>query len=109
MVKTLKEADLAEYQPPFRGTEIRVLKHVDPEDLEINFRALREKLERAYDKLDEMENYVFEESCRSEFILKYFGDSEAVPCGICDNCLNPKRAKDNKKEDHRQKEYLSSI
>lgn len=109
LVKTLKEADLAEYQPPFRGTEIRVLKHVDPEDLEINFRALREKLERAYDKLDEMENYVFEESCRSEFILKYFGDSEAVPCGICDNCLNPKRAKDNKKEDHRQKEYLSSI
>lgn len=109
LVKTLKEAGLAEYQPPFRGTEIRVLKHVDPEDLEINFRALREKLERAYDKLDEMENYVFEESCRSEFILKYFGDSEAVPCGICDNCLNPKRAKDNKKEDHRQKEYLSSI
>ena len=109
LIKTLKEADLAEYQPPFRGTEIRVLKHVDPEDLEINFRALREKLERAYDKLDEMENYVFEESCRSEFILKYFGDSEAVPCGICDNCLNPKRAKDNKKEDHRQKEYLSSI
>ncbi|MDD3301319.1 MAG: RecQ family ATP-dependent DNA helicase [Patescibacteria group bacterium] len=109
LIKTLKEAGLAEYQPPFRGTEIRVLKHVDPEDLEINFRALREKLERAYDKLDEMENYVFEEACRSEFILKYFGDREAVPCGICDNCLNPKRAKENKKEDYRQKEYLSSI
>lgn len=109
LIKTLKEAGIAEYQPPFRGTEIRVLKRVDPEDLEINFRALREKLERAYDKLDEMENYVFEEDCRSEFILKYFGDREAVPCGICDNCLNPKRAKENKKEDYRQKEYLSSI
>ena len=109
LVKTLKEADLVEYEPPFRGTEIRVLKHVAPEDLEINFRALREKLERAYDKLDEMENYVFGESCRSEFILKYFGDIEAKPCGICDNCLNPKRAEKNKKTDHRQKEYLSSI
>ena len=109
LIKTLKEADLAEYQPPFRGTEIRVLKRVAPEDLEINFRALREKLERAYEKLDEMENYVFCETCRSEFILKYFGDDEAEPCGVCDNCLNPKRAEKNKGADHRQREYLSSI
>ncbi|MCX6795565.1 MAG: RecQ family ATP-dependent DNA helicase [Candidatus Falkowbacteria bacterium] len=109
LIKTLKEADLAEYEPPFRGTEIRVLKRVAPEDLEINFRALREKLERAYDKLDEMENYVFGETCRSEFILKYFGDDEASSCGVCDNCLNPKRAEKNKQTDHRQREYLSSI
>lgn len=100
---------MADYEPPFRGTEIRVLKHVAPEDLEINFRSLRDKLERAYDKLDEMENYVFNNNCRSEFILKYFGDIEAKKCGICDNCLNPKRAEKNKNDDHRKKEFFSSI
>lgn len=109
LIKNLREAGLADYEPPFRGTEIRVLKHVAPEDLEINFRSLRDKLERAYDKLDEMENYVFNNNCRSEFILKYFGDIEAKKCGICDNCLNPKRAEKNKNDDHRKKEFFSSI
>lgn len=109
LIKTLKEAGLADYEPPFRGTEIRLLKRVAPEDLEINFRALREKLERAYEKLDEMENYVFSENCRGEFIMKYFSDDEAAPCGVCDNCLNPKRAVKNHQGDYRQREYLSSI
>ena len=26
--------------------------------------------------------------CRSQFINQYFGDKDAKPCGICDNCLN---------------------
>ncbi len=37
-----------------------------------------------------MIGYVQTAACRSVFINKYFGDDEAKPCGICDNCLNNK-------------------
>lgn len=110
LIKNLKEADLADYEPPFRGTEIRLLKKVAPEDLELDFKALRIKMERAYEKLNEMEDYVFNPGCRQEYILKYFGDfMEARTCGHCDNCLNPKRAAQKKEDNYRKREYLGSI
>ena len=90
-VKKLVEKDLAEYRPPFRGTEIKLLKVVDPADLNLDFKALKSNAERAYDKLDEMENYVFQTGCRQEYILKYFGDLKATPCGHCDGCLKLQR------------------
>jgi len=106
-IKKLAEKDLVEYRPPFRGTEIRVLKIVEPEDLRLDFKALKVKAARAYEKLDEMENYVYHLGCRQEYILKYFGDHSAAPCGQCDGCLRLKRMKDRGQEDFRQKEYLS--
>jgi len=106
-VKKLAEKDLAEYRPPFRGTEIKILKNVNPANLNLDFKALRQKAERAYAKLDEMENYVFHTGCRQEYILKYFGDLSAAPCGHCDGCLKLKRHKAKGGEDYRHKEYLS--
>jgi ATP-dependent DNA helicase RecQ len=86
-VKKLAENNLMEFRPPFRGTEIKVLKRVNSEDLELDFRALKNKLARAYEKLDEMESYVYCLDCRQEYILKYFGDHDAPKCGLCDSCL----------------------
>lgn len=105
-VKKLAEKDLFEYRPPFRGTEIKILKVVEPEDLNLDFKALKAKASRAREKLDEMENYVYHLGCRQEYILKYFGDEHAAPCGQCDNCLRLQRAKNKGGEDYRQKEYL---
>ena len=31
-----------------------------------------------------------ENSCRSTFISKYFGDDESADCGVCDNCIAQK-------------------
>ena len=86
-IKKLADANLLEYVPPFRGTEIKVLQRVSSEDVEIDFRALKEKLRRAYEKLDEMEGYVYNLDCRQEYILRYFGDATAAKCGVCDCCL----------------------
>lgn len=107
VIKKLAEKDLLEYRPPFRGTEIKLLKIVEAEDLAVDFKALKAKAARAYEKLDEMENYVYDLNCRQEYILRYFGDNEAKPCGQCDNCLRLKRNKESGRADYRNKEYLS--
>ncbi|MFA5155599.1 MAG: ATP-dependent DNA helicase RecQ [Patescibacteria group bacterium] len=106
-VKKLAEQGLVEYRPPFRGTEIKVLKAVDSVDLDLDFKALKEKAARAYEKLAEMENYVYDLSCRQEYILKYFGDHSSPACRQCDNCLRLKRQAESGREDYRHKEYLS--
>ena len=105
-IKKLLEKDLVEYRPPFRGTEIKILKRVSSEDLNLDFKALKVKADRAYEKLDEMEQYVFQLGCRQQYILKYFGDMEAKDCGQCDNCLKLKKVKDAGGKDYRYKQYL---
>jgi len=106
-IKKLAEKDLVEYRPPFRGTEIKILKIVESGDLNLDFKALKAKAARAYEKLDEMENYVYSLNCRQEYILNYFGDSKSKPCGQCDNCLRISSQKNKTGEDYRTKEYLS--
>ncbi len=105
-VKKLAEKELVEYRPPFRGTEIRILKIVEPEDLNLDFKALKAKAARAYEKLDEMENYVYHLGCRQEYILNYFGDADSKPCNQCDGCIKLKKNKTKTGEDYRYKEYL---
>lgn len=107
VVKKLAEQDLIEYRPPFRGTEIKILKIVEPEDLNLDFKALKAKANRAYEKLAEMENYVYSLGCRQAYILKYFGDHKASPCGHCDSCLKTHNHQAKTGEDYSQKEYLS--
>ncbi len=102
-VKKLAEKDMLEYKPPFRGTEIRILRVVEPEDLELDFKALKEKSSRAYEKLDEMEGYVYHAGCRQKYILNYFGDHSAKSCGTCDSCSRLKKVSSAPK-----REYLIS-
>ncbi len=109
MIKKLAEKDLLEYKPPFRGTEIRILKRVAPEDLKLDFTALSQKLERAENKLNEMENYAYYSACRQKYILKYFGELDVKDCGRCDQCLRGVKSEEDDFEGvrgFRQKEYL---
>jgi ATP-dependent DNA helicase RecQ len=87
-INAWKKADLVEYTPPKRGTEIQILKRVPRSEVKIDFSAMREKAQRAYGKLDEMEDYVYHFGCRPEYILNYFGEFDVKPCGKCDNCLS---------------------
>jgi len=105
-IKKLVEKDLVEYRAPFRGTEIKILKRVRAEDLNLDFKSLKNKADRAYEKLDEMEQYVYQIGCRQQYILKYFGDHDAKDCCTCDNCLKLKKVKDAGGKDYRYKTYL---
>lgn len=99
-IKKLAEQELIEFRPPFKGTEIRILKFSDSKNLSLNFRSLELKSERAHNKLKEVESYIYSLACRQRHILNYFGEAEAKICGRCDNCLNPKKRE--------QKEYLGN-
>jgi len=105
-IKKLAEQELLEYRPPFRGTEIKILKKVRGEDLDLNFKVLKEKSARAYEKLDEMEQYVYQLGCREQYILKYFGVLDSKECGHCDNCLKTSRHLAKGGTDYRKREYL---
>ena len=87
LIKKLVELGSAEYIPPFRGTELKILKRVEGDDVKLDFDALKYKLKHAYKKLDLMENYIYHNTCRQKYILNYFGDLEARACSRCDNCL----------------------
>lgn len=87
LIKKLVELGLAEYIPPFRGTELKILKRVEANDVKLDFAALKHKLKHAYKKLDLMENYIYHFDCRQKYILDYFGELEAAKCAKCDNCL----------------------
>ena len=86
LMKKLQDDGLATYRPPFRGTEIAMLKRVQPQELTIDFTALKEKHKRELNKLDLMESYVYHDGCRRRYILDYFQDVKSKNCGICDNC-----------------------
>lgn len=87
LIKKLADESMAEYHPPFRGTEINILKHVEKGEVNIDFTALRAKLKNAYKKLGLLEDYIYHADCRQKYILDYFGDTNSEICDVCDNCL----------------------
>ncbi len=89
-IRKLNDEGLLEYRPPFKGTEIRVLKRVNPSEIEFDEAAMRAKLKAAHDKLDKIEEYVYDFGCRQKFMLDYFGDHDSGACGKCDICLTGK-------------------
>src|SRR3712207_1916012 len=49
---------------------------------------LKSRTRAAYDQIRNVENYATLETCRREYLLRHFGDTqEVVPCGGCDVCL----------------------
>jgi len=87
LIKKLVSANQLSYTPPFKGTEIEMLKEVEVADLDINTAAMKKKAAKAYTKLDMMEQYVFTSGCRQKYLLSYFGDDELERCEKCDTCL----------------------
>ena len=41
------------------------------------------------EKLDRMWDFATTSDCRTNLVLNYFGEFKNLPCGHCDNCLNP--------------------
>lgn len=69
--------------------------------LTIGKEAYEDRREAYARRIHEMIHYIEEkEECRQLFLMSYFGQSEKVPCGICDVCLGEK--KDRKEYSRKQ-------
>ena len=44
------------------------------------------------ERMDLMISYLHLMQCRQQFLMNYFGEKDALPCGICDRCLEIKNA-----------------
>ena len=50
-------------------------------------------------KLEYMNAYVNTKNCREVFLLNYFGETNALPCGKCDNCTKQRNTSAPSNED----------
>lgn len=86
-LRELQQMPGVDYRAPFRGRAIRIIDRDRPfESLSIDFTMLERRKANEYQKLDRMVEYAETRACRQYTLLSYFGDPQARPCGICDNC-----------------------
>ncbi|MDR1497838.1 MAG: RecQ family ATP-dependent DNA helicase [Puniceicoccales bacterium] len=78
------------------GKRVRGTRLISPETpasaLTIDWNALAEKRFRDERKLNAVIQYAYTRECRQKWILSYFGEINAAPCGLCDNCASPENA-----------------
>ena len=62
-------------------------------DLYISPSTYQHRKELMLERYNSIVQYVNnDDECRSRVIERYFGDSEAKPCGVCDNCLKARNS-----------------
>lgn len=93
ILQKMNESELASYHPQSNSPQISLLSpRLPAANLEINPGLLKQLRENEKERLEVMERYLLlEKSCRSVFLARYFGESQAADCGICDHCLREKQ------------------
>lgn len=93
MLKMLWRMHTIRYIPASRTPMIYLdSERLPTADVFIAPETYRHRYNMTLARFDGMLSYVTAEGeCRSVIIQRYFGDSEAQPCGVCDVCLRRKR------------------
>jgi ATP-dependent DNA helicase RecQ len=87
----LEEEKEGTYIPPFRGRGVRLLSHMAPSELPIDFQTLHLRKAHQLEKLNQMMAYGSSDRCRRAFLLEYFGEYYSSDnCGGCDLCQGRK-------------------
>jgi ATP-dependent DNA helicase RecQ len=89
----LQAFGIFEYTPLKDNPQLCFLRdRPNAEDLYIDPVAYRVRKEQYANRIRTIVRYLdLAGKCRSRFLANYFGDKEAVDCGICDNCLKNAR------------------
>jgi ATP-dependent DNA helicase RecQ len=91
----LKALGIIEYWPQKETPQILLLTNRAPaSSLELNPTRLLQRRNEFEKRVDTMLQYLQLQSCRSQFIGAYFGDTSSTICGVCDVCLAAKKKKD---------------
>lgn len=83
---------IADYTPTKDKAQIIFLtERLDPDHLSFDVKALEFLRQRAQHRIHTMISYVSQPSCRSQQLLRYFGEADASSCGKCDACLDQRK------------------
>jgi len=95
---------IIDYQQPSYNLKFQLLtERIKSNRLIFENKKVNEQLDNSLQKLAIIENYIFTEECRFNFILKYFGENVGeYKCGKCDNCKSATSTAENK-------DYVSEI
>ena len=91
LLDALQRESFLEWRPWPAEQGWQLLQHTDGA-LPIDWHALNERRQREERRLQRMQGYAYTEECRRGYVLRYFGDPEAMQtCDGCDNCMPPER------------------
>jgi ATP-dependent DNA helicase RecQ len=64
-------------------------ERLDDKTLYISPESYKNRKENYQERIDEVIRYAFtDDTCRSQMLLRYFGQDDAPMCGICDVCIH---------------------
>ena len=93
-LKTLDEYKILSYEQQTDKPQVTFLKaRQQNHNLYINTKAITERKENYKRKIEAVFTYAEHKRCRSQMLLAYFDELNAPKCGICDVCLEEKRAR----------------
>jgi ATP-dependent DNA helicase RecQ len=100
MLNQLQQAGILSYSPrPAKPQVIYAVERLDQANLRISPENYHERKRQAQIRIDSVSNYVqSDDTCRSQLLLRYFGESAAPRCGRCDVCLERNKMKLNELE-----------
>jgi len=89
----LKEHNIIYYTPRRETPIITFLEErLEPRSVSVSQKHYQTRKERYLQRSDAMLGYVQPEVvCRSQYLLNYFGEKTATPCGQCDRCEERKK------------------
>jgi ATP-dependent DNA helicase RecQ len=75
------------------GQRIELLGAWRADRLPVDWAALAARRQREETRLTAMQGYALTAGCRRGYVLRYFGDADAMDrCDGCDRCMGPRRA-----------------
>jgi len=83
---------ILKYTPVREKPQLCFLKERIPAQLlHLDYQAYDTRKKRALLRLQKVMGYTRSTQCRSQYLLAYFGETNAPACGVCDVCLEQKK------------------
>lgn len=87
-LKNLEKMQIASYLGKTESPQLQFIHpRVDRKHLHIDHRFIEERRGIKEGQIKAMYGYLDETTCRSQALLRYFGETDSQPCGACDRCL----------------------
>lgn len=98
ILQLLTKFEILEYEKQSGLPKLTLLTpRANSENLPIIWSEYLKKKDRSQHKIQSIETYVrADKTCRNRLITAYFGESDQVNCGICDNCIQRKKESSGK-------------